>query len=417
MALIKHYCRLFLLIVALLPLAAYADDPAAATDDEPFAATQKELADKGIKLQFSNITDVMADLSGGNKQGTAILNSIGGEISLDAMKAFNLEGVTAEMSFLQTNGELPNRSLVGALQRVDNMEPYHGGFEVYQVYVQKNWQGDKYSLLGGVYDLSNEFYSTDSSDLFLNYGLELGTELAATGNHGPAIFPTSSPSIRFKSNDEGWYLQTALSDGINGNPEDVRTESLRLSNHSNALLIGETGYNDKTKDMTTEKWAIGTWRYTTDIGNFIHHDSQRNADFSVSEGVYMLSEHLFYNPKPGTGEGLRGFFRIGFADSNASRVDYSWSSGMVYTGLIPQEEKGQLGFTVSQAHNSNRYLDSLQALGLDADKEETLFEFTYHAPILPWLSVQPDAQYIVNPDTVGDTKNAMVIGSRVEVDF
>ncbi len=44
-------------------------------------------------------------------------------------------------------------------------------------------------------------------------------------------------------------------------------------------------------------------------------------------------------------------------------------------------------------------------------------EFTYQAAITPWLSIQPDAQIIINPGGTQDFGNAFVIGARATVVF
>jgi porin len=46
-----------------------------------------------------------------------------------------------------------------------------------------------------------------------------------------------------------------------------------------------------------------------------------------------------------------------------------------------------------------------------------VIEFTYQARITPWLVVQPDLQYIINPGGTTDLNNALVIGGRASLTF
>ena len=46
-----------------------------------------------------------------------------------------------------------------------------------------------------------------------------------------------------------------------------------------------------------------------------------------------------------------------------------------------------------------------------------VLEFTCKAILTPWLYIQPDAQFIINPGATQDLKNAFVIGGRVSIDF
>ena len=50
----------------------------------------------------------------------------------------------------------------------------------------------------------------------------------------------------------------------------------------------------------------------------------------------------------------------------------------------------------------------------DVEHTETAIEFTYRAEICPWLILQPDVQYIINPSMDPSLKNALQIGVRLE---
>ena len=46
-----------------------------------------------------------------------------------------------------------------------------------------------------------------------------------------------------------------------------------------------------------------------------------------------------------------------------------------------------------------------------------VLEFAYKAVLTPWLDVQPDAQFVINPGGTQDLGNAFVIGGRVSLNF
>ena len=48
---------------------------------------------------------------------------------------------------------------------------------------------------------------------------------------------------------------------------------------------------------------------------------------------------------------------------------------------------------------------------------ETSIEAAYALPVRPWLTLQPDVQYIVHPASQPGLPNALAIGLRVIVDF
>ncbi len=49
------------------------------------------------------------------------------------------------------------------------------------------------------------------------------------------------------------------------------------------------------------------------------------------------------------------------------------------------------------------------------NRAETALEFTYLVTPLPWLSVQPDVQYILDPSTDGAVEDALVVGFRLQI--
>ncbi|MFM9912440.1 MAG: carbohydrate porin [Methylophilaceae bacterium] len=41
----------------------------------------------------------------------------------------------------------------------------------------------------------------------------------------------------------------------------------------------------------------------------------------------------------------------------------------------------------------------------------------HHLQIMPWLALQPNLQYIINPNMDPTIKNAWVLGLRTEIEF
>ena len=46
---------------------------------------------------------------------------------------------------------------------------------------------------------------------------------------------------------------------------------------------------------------------------------------------------------------------------------------------------------------------------------ETSFEATYRAKVNDWLNVQPDVQYIINPNYSQTVKNDLIVGVHFEI--
>ena len=64
-----------------------------------------------------------------------------------------------------------------------------------------------------------------------------------------------------------------------------------------------------------------------------------------------------------------------------------------------------------------READRLDGTQTPLPDYEDIFEVTYQANIAPWLSVQPDLQYIIHPGGSSRYDDALVIGARTVVTF
>src|SRR6185437_15365039 len=109
---------------------------------------------------------------------------------------------------------------------------------------------------------------------------------------------------------------------------------------------------------------------------------------------------------------LNGFLRAGAAPANRNLVSFYVDGGLGYTGLVPGRDLDTLTLGVSYAKISD---------DMTGHDQETVLELNYLAQVTPWLTVQPDIQYIVHPGGLvpnpsdpngGTTGDALVLGAR-----
>jgi porin len=53
--------------------------------------------------------------------------------------------------------------------------------------------------------------------------------------------------------------------------------------------------------------------------------------------------------------------------------------------------------------------------GLKGQDFEMILEWTYEMALAPWLTLQPDMQYILKPNGPGDIPNAFVLGLQISL--
>lgn len=362
-----------------------------------------ELSNAGVDIEIAYTADVMGNVSGGIKNGARALDNLDIVFNFDGEKLFGSEGTSASIYLINNNGGHPDADLTGSAQGIDNIEVSDAAGRVYEAWIQQNFFDDALSIRAGLYDLNSEFYVTDSSGLFLHSTYGIGTDFSQSGVNGPSIFPVTSLAARvLVQPSDQFYFQTAVLDAVPGDPNNVHGTHIDLRDNEGALIAAEAGFTPEGG-----KVAIGGWYYTERapdlVGAGMHHN----------QGAYIIGEHVLTHEEGSDDQGLTGFARFGIADDSVNQFDYAWSTGLVYTGLIPGRDEGQLGFGIAGAHNSDDYITSSGP----ADSNEIALELTYADNITPWLSVQPDVQYIVNPGTDPSLENALAVGARISVNF
>jgi porin len=372
-----------------------------------WGGARQTLSDHGVDTEIVYKLDVMGNTSGGIKEGTRLLDNLDVMFSLDGEKLAGLHGTSAFIHFLNNNGGRPDNDLVGSAQGIDNIEVPKATAKLYQAWIQQNLFDDKVSVLAGLYDTNSEFYVNDPAGLFIHSTYGIGTEVAATGMNGPSIFPFTAAGVRLKIQPTPeFYVMSAVLDGVPGDPNNPNGTHVHFRDGDGAFVIAEAGYTPEKG-----KVAVGGWYYTEKFPD------QTDPVESRSQGAYIIGDYKVYCELGSCDQGLSAFARFGVADDDINQFDYAWAAGLVYTGLIPGRDEGQLGLGIDGAHNGDPFKNAAAAGGTPVDTAETNIELTYSDNITPWLAVQPDVQYVINPGTDPALDDALVLGTRFTVSF
>jgi porin len=151
------------------------------------------------------------------------------------------------------------------------------------------------------------------------------------------------------------------------------------------------------------------------IGAYV--DSNGYADLSSGDpveirgnyGLYLLLDQMVYREgEAQSSQGLTPFATLTFAPSNRNTFPGFFSAGFVYPGLLPGRDNDTAAFGLAYGKFS-KYLR-----GQDY---EMVLEWTYEVAIAPWLTLQPDLQYIIKPSGMSQIANALVGGMQIAVNF
>jgi porin len=104
-----------------------------------------------------------------------------------------------------------------------------------------------------------------------------------------------------------------------------------------------------------------------------------------------------------------------------NQVDFYCDTGVNVSGLTPGRPDDIFGVSFAYGHISNVARNAAKDAGISPLPDfESLLEVTYQAQIVPGWTLQPVAQYVVNPGAhLNGTNyhNATVIGLRTTLTF
>ena len=108
---------------------------------------------------------------------------------------------------------------------------------------------------------------------------------------------------------------------------------------------------------------------------------------------------------------------------NRNFVEFSFEGGLHYRGAIPGRDKDALGLGVAFIRISDEVgaavRDANQRDGTSSSRPdfEATIELVYRYQAAPWFSIQPHAQYVIQPGGTQDIDNALILGVRMTIAF
>ena len=355
--------------------------------------------DNGIDLKFSFTNDLLYDVSGGINTGSAYAGLFTPKLDIDLNK---LIGWYEADMYISVNGTLGGNfnKKAGTEQGIDNISAFNT-WKIYEFWLQKQLFKNHLSFKFGLYYLNSEFDVRLSSLVFLNPSQAIGPEFSLSGKNGPSIFPTTSLAFRIKyTGNSGFYFQSAILDGVPGDPNDPYCTHIVINSKDGFLLTGEAGFvkEEDKLNKNHEKFFLGGWYYTSKFEKQLNSAVMGYPVYQKGNyGIYISGEKFLLGKAENPREGLSAFFRIGISSKEVNTVDGYLGFGINYIGLMSGREKDELGVALGAAHNSSKYLAKSKLENINLEKYETTIELTYLFHLTNWIKLQPDFQYVFNP--------------------
>ena len=399
------------------------------------------LAAHGVSLTFTDSENLLANLAGGVKTGTTLQGVTTGTLELDTAKAFGWPGGILHVSALQIHGRSLSGPYLANLQTANGNEAEDGA-RLWEMWYDQSLAGGRADVKIGQQSIDNEFVTSKYSGLFINtmagWPLLPSEDLYAGG---PA-YPLASLGARLQLQPAG--DQSILAGVFDDNPGGSRNFSAdgqqldrsggRFSFATGALFIAEYGVSASPLGLPG-RYKIGFWydtggfpdqRYGTD-GLSLAAPASNGTPLMHhgNHSMYAVADQTIWQSAGDSSRNINLFGRIMAAPDAQNYIDFFFNGGITMAAPLPGRDADQLGVDFGLGKVSRRKAGLERDSASRAQTDEELFELTYQAVALPWLVVQPDVQYIVNPgagiadpqDPARGLGNELVAGVRVVSTF
>jgi len=405
------------------------------------------LGQYGISASATYIGEALGTVSGGTKRSSIYGGRLDMQLDVDLGTLAGLPGLALHSNAYQIHGNGLSRCCIGNLIVSSGIEA-EPATRLYELWLEQTLFGGKAALRAGQLAADTEFIVSQYGALFVNATFGFPTVASANLPSGGPSYPLATPGIRLKlapAPNLSALLAVFNGDpaGSGGDPQRRNRSGTNFRLRDPALLIGEVAYayNQSGPGLPGTVKLGGTHHFGRfdDLGT--GSDGLSLADPGGggaprrgrgSSMVYAVFDQLAYRETGTTDQGLGVFARLaGSPTGRSSPVRFYADGGVTYKGLVPGRATDTAGLAASYVQVSGA------ARGLDRDvlafsgsyypirSNEVLIEATYQAEVVPGVTLQPDAQYIIrpgahapNPRAGGSPiRNAVVVGLRASVHY
>jgi porin len=356
------------------------------------AQTDKSSGKSPVSFQTTYIGDFVRNFSGGIKKGNSYLGLANFRISFDTEEGHLWKGGRFFINAANAHGGNPSADLVGDFHTVSNIEADD------ITYIHELWYSqtiNQVEIVAGLQDLNTDFVSSEFGSLYINS--TFGTPSTISDNVPSPIFPLTSMGISFKWNtSKSSIFKLAVFDGL-------PTELSHNEHNLNWNFCKDDGIFAVTEYQiipVTLNGLKGSYR----AGIYYHSQLIETTDennklklFNNNYGIYFIADQLIWK-KPGSDGGFGIFAQMALSPRAINTHNRYFGIGMSYQGLIIKRADDKLGIALTNAGFSG-----------NGKSDETIIEMCYKMQLSANFFIQPDLQYVINPEgTDQKLKNATV---------
>lgn len=361
------------------------------------------LEDHGITLEVTYYAEPFMKTHGGltNHSAVKYLGLVDYSVTFDTEKMGLWKGGTIYVLGQNLHGHGLTEQQIGDIQTVSSIDSANFT-QLSEYWIEQEFIKDRFKIKVGKMDANSDFSIFDVTENYINSSFTLNPTIPMPTYPDPAI-----GGIIFVRPYKGFVLQTGVFDG----ETDTGHFGFKTAfdGDGGAFIITQPSIEHNVKNLPG-KYIAGFWYHSGDLEEITINPRPRLLRSHY--GFYGGFSQMLYREDSSDEENLQGITlhaQYGWTPAKCHEITNFYGAGLSYTGLIPHRNDDVAGIGVAVGDISNRLSN------FKGTSAETVMEIFYRFQITPFLSIQPDLQYIFKPN--GIEKDALAIGVRTIISF
>lgn len=370
---------------------------------------REALTQVGITPTIVYTTDLLGNPVGGQRQAAAYTGALEVALNLDLDKLLGVGGLSFQVSGIWSSGS----DLSDDIGNIFPVAEIFAGDRVrlYSLFLEQMLFGERLSIKAGRFATTDDFITLPVAGLFVNSALDPSVYAVEINVPGATAWPIATWGGRLRVRPVealdvsvgAFYSDPTL------NQDSTNGVQFTISTQAGYFVVGEVGY--RLHHETPSSGLPGHYR----VGAY--YDSNRYPRLSDpaqgrrgNYGAYVLADQMVLREGgPDSNQGLTLFAALTVAPAQSiNTMPWFAAAGLVYRGLLPRRARDTAGFALYYGGFSR---------DLPGQTYEMVLEWTYAVALTPWLTVQPDIQYVVNPNGRPTIRDALVVGAQMILQF
>jgi porin len=392
------------------------------------------LLERGITPSIAFAIDVLGNPVGGQRHGLREFANLGLDVDFDLAKLADLTGSRFHVSVSQRWGTNLSKEDIGNVLNVAQL-CCGPTFRLVNLYLEQSLQQDQFNIRLGRMVAGDEFLSSPLYALFVQTGINSNPAGILLNVPGMTSYPFATWGLRLRVKPvESLYAMAGVFNG-DSSLADNRKHGVDFSMRGPVFAIAEAGYRfnqGKGDTGLPGNHKLGVYYDNGRFADFLRdHRDGISAQSGLpprtirgNTGFYILMDQMLY--REGDAESKQGLTPLAALliapNENVNRFPLFVAAGLVYQGLLPHRDRDVAAFGAVYGKFSDQLqraqrVKQLTDPSIGIQRYELALEWTYMIQVTPWLQVQPDIQYIINPGGTGRIKDALVVGFQLALNF